>query len=160
MDLIVTILPVVTKDIPISPRFTHYNFFIAMEVQHSYNLYLIVAITVHRYRLYTLLLVSEFYNDLPTRTREAHCTRLSRGSHGQIYTQFMFYEARTLFASTNNRSLRPLFAVVGCGKHQAGTTAVEPRIIDHQGPRRSYNNLQYAWVGVRVGIGSGPWSRK
>ena len=26
MDLIVTILPVVTKDLPISPRFTPYNF--------------------------------------------------------------------------------------------------------------------------------------
>ena len=37
MDLIITILPVVTKDLPISPRFTPYNFFIAMQVQHSYN---------------------------------------------------------------------------------------------------------------------------
>ena len=27
MDLIITILPVVTKDIPISPRFTPYDFF-------------------------------------------------------------------------------------------------------------------------------------
>ena len=26
MDLIITILPVVTKDLPISPRFTAYNF--------------------------------------------------------------------------------------------------------------------------------------
>ena len=34
MDLIITILPVVTKDLPISPRFTLYNFFIAMQVQH------------------------------------------------------------------------------------------------------------------------------
>ena len=33
MDFIVTILPVVTKDLPISPRFTPYNFFIAMQVQ-------------------------------------------------------------------------------------------------------------------------------
>ena len=33
----ITILPVVTKDLPISPRFTPYNFFIAMQVQHSYN---------------------------------------------------------------------------------------------------------------------------
>ena len=37
MDLIITILPVVTKDLPISPRFTPYNFFIAVQVQHSYN---------------------------------------------------------------------------------------------------------------------------
>ena len=37
MDLIITILPVVTKDLPISPRFTPYNFFIAMQVQHSYT---------------------------------------------------------------------------------------------------------------------------
>ena len=37
MDLIITILPVVTKDLPISPRFTPYYFFIAMQVQHSYN---------------------------------------------------------------------------------------------------------------------------
>ena len=37
MDLIITILPVVTKDLPISPRFTPYNFFIAMQVQRSYN---------------------------------------------------------------------------------------------------------------------------
>ena len=37
MDLIITILPEVTKDLPISPRFTPYNFFIAMQVQHSYN---------------------------------------------------------------------------------------------------------------------------
>ena len=37
MDLIITILPVVTKDLPISPRFTPYIFFIAMQVQHSYN---------------------------------------------------------------------------------------------------------------------------
>ena len=37
MDLIITILPVVPKDLPISPRFTPYNFFIAMQVQHSYN---------------------------------------------------------------------------------------------------------------------------
>ena len=37
MGLIITILPVVTKDLPISPRFTPYNFFIAMQVQHSYN---------------------------------------------------------------------------------------------------------------------------
>ena len=37
MDLIITILPVVTEDLPISPRFTPYNFFIAMQVQHSYN---------------------------------------------------------------------------------------------------------------------------
>ena len=37
MDLIITILPVVTKDLPISPRFTPYDFFIAMQVQHSYN---------------------------------------------------------------------------------------------------------------------------
>ena len=27
MDLIITILPVVTKDLPISPRFTPYNFY-------------------------------------------------------------------------------------------------------------------------------------
>ena len=27
MDLIITILPVVTKDLPISPRFTPYHFF-------------------------------------------------------------------------------------------------------------------------------------
>ena len=27
MDLIITILPVVTKDLPISPRFTSYNFY-------------------------------------------------------------------------------------------------------------------------------------
>ena len=27
MDLIITILPVVTKDLPISPRYTPYNFF-------------------------------------------------------------------------------------------------------------------------------------
>ena len=32
MDLIITILPVVTKDLPISPRFTPYIFFIAMQV--------------------------------------------------------------------------------------------------------------------------------
>ena len=37
MDVIVTILPVVTKDLPISPRFTPYIFFIAMQVQYSYN---------------------------------------------------------------------------------------------------------------------------
>ena len=37
MDLIITILLVVTKDLPISPRFTPYNFFIAMQVQHYYN---------------------------------------------------------------------------------------------------------------------------
>ena len=37
MDLTITILPVVTKDLPISPRFTPYNFFIAMQIQHSYN---------------------------------------------------------------------------------------------------------------------------
>ena len=37
MDLIITILPVVTKYLPISPRFTPYIFFIAMQVQHSYN---------------------------------------------------------------------------------------------------------------------------
>ena len=37
MDLVITILPVVTKDLPISPRFTPYIFFIAMQVQHSYN---------------------------------------------------------------------------------------------------------------------------
>ena len=37
MDLIITILPVVTKDLPISPRFTPYDFFIALQVQHSYN---------------------------------------------------------------------------------------------------------------------------
>ena len=33
MDLIITVLPVVTKDLPISPRFTPYNLFIAMQVQ-------------------------------------------------------------------------------------------------------------------------------
>ena len=33
----ITVLPVVTKDLPISPRFTPYIFFIAMQVQHSYN---------------------------------------------------------------------------------------------------------------------------
>ena len=33
----ITILPVVTKDLPISLRFTPYIFFIAMQVQHSYN---------------------------------------------------------------------------------------------------------------------------
>ena len=37
MDLIITFLPVVTKDLPISPRSTPYDFFIAMQVQHSYN---------------------------------------------------------------------------------------------------------------------------
>ena len=37
MALIITILPVVTKDLPISSRFTPYNFFIAMQVQQSYN---------------------------------------------------------------------------------------------------------------------------
>ena len=31
------ILPMVTKDLLISPRFTPYDFFIAMQVQHSYN---------------------------------------------------------------------------------------------------------------------------
>ena len=30
-------LPVVTKDLPISPRFTPYIFFIAMHFQHTYN---------------------------------------------------------------------------------------------------------------------------
>ena len=29
MGLIITILPVVTKDLPISPRFTPYNFFLS-----------------------------------------------------------------------------------------------------------------------------------
>ena len=29
MNLIITILPVVTKDLPISPRFTPYNFFLS-----------------------------------------------------------------------------------------------------------------------------------
>ena len=38
MGLIFTILPVVTKDLPISPRFTPYIFFIAMQVQHSLQL--------------------------------------------------------------------------------------------------------------------------
>ena len=33
----ITFLPVARKDLPISPRFTLYNFFIAMQVQHSYN---------------------------------------------------------------------------------------------------------------------------
>ena len=37
MDLTITILPVATKDIPISPRFTPYDFFTAMQVHHSYN---------------------------------------------------------------------------------------------------------------------------
>ena len=37
MDPNVAILPVVTKDLPISPRFTPYELFIAMQVQHSYN---------------------------------------------------------------------------------------------------------------------------
>ena len=37
MDLIITILPVITNDLPIPPWFTPYNFFIAMQVQHSYN---------------------------------------------------------------------------------------------------------------------------
>ena len=37
MDLIITILPVVTKYLPVSPRFTPYNFSIAMQVKHSYN---------------------------------------------------------------------------------------------------------------------------
>ena len=37
MDLIITILHVVTKDLPISPQFTPCDFFIAMQVQHSYN---------------------------------------------------------------------------------------------------------------------------
>ena len=37
MDLIITILPVVTKGLPISLWFTPYIFFIAMQVQHSYN---------------------------------------------------------------------------------------------------------------------------
>ena len=38
MDLIITILPVVTKDLTISPRFTPtLLFFIAMQVQQSYN---------------------------------------------------------------------------------------------------------------------------
>ena len=37
ITIIITILPVVTKDLPISPRFTPYYFFIAMQVQHSYN---------------------------------------------------------------------------------------------------------------------------
>ena len=38
MDLIITILPVVTKDLPISSRFTPYNFFIAMQVEHFLQL--------------------------------------------------------------------------------------------------------------------------
>ena len=33
----VAILPVVTKDLPSSPRFTPYELFFAMQVQHSYN---------------------------------------------------------------------------------------------------------------------------
>ena len=38
MDLIVTILPVVTKDLPISPRFTPYNFLSRCKFsKHSYN---------------------------------------------------------------------------------------------------------------------------
>ena len=35
VDLIIAILPVVTKDLPISPRFTPYEFFIGMQVQQS-----------------------------------------------------------------------------------------------------------------------------
>ena len=37
MGLNITVLPVVTKDLPISPRFTPYDFFIAMQVHHSYK---------------------------------------------------------------------------------------------------------------------------
>ena len=37
MGLNVAILPVVTKNIPNSSRFTPYDFFIAMQVQNSYN---------------------------------------------------------------------------------------------------------------------------
>ena len=37
MGLNITILPVVTKDLRFSPRFTPYDFFLAMQVQHSYN---------------------------------------------------------------------------------------------------------------------------
>ena len=39
MDLIITILPVVTKDLPISPPFTPYIFFIAMQVQLYVHMY-------------------------------------------------------------------------------------------------------------------------
>ena len=35
MDLIIPVLPVVTKDLPSSPRFTPYDCFIAMQVQYS-----------------------------------------------------------------------------------------------------------------------------
>ena len=37
MDLIITILPVVTADLPISPRFTPLRFFIVMHVQQYYH---------------------------------------------------------------------------------------------------------------------------
>ena len=37
MDLIITILPVDTKDLYISPRLHALQFFIAMQVQQSYN---------------------------------------------------------------------------------------------------------------------------
>ena len=33
----VAVLPVVTKDLPISPRFSPLRIFITMQVQHSYN---------------------------------------------------------------------------------------------------------------------------
>ena len=38
MVLIITILPVVTKDVPISPWFTPCDFFISLQVQHSCQL--------------------------------------------------------------------------------------------------------------------------
>ena len=37
MDFIITILPVVTKDLPISPRCTRYDFIIVIQIQQSYN---------------------------------------------------------------------------------------------------------------------------
>ena len=38
MDLIISILPVVTKDLPISPRFTPYGFISRCKFStHSYN---------------------------------------------------------------------------------------------------------------------------
>ena len=74
MDLIITILPVVTKDLPISPRFTPYNFFYRdassalLQLVNQWSQYILPSVqlgTVHpTHILHTSSVFGKIGNDL------------------------------------------------------------------------------------------------
>ena len=93
MDLIITILPVVTKDLPISPRFTPYGFlsrckFSNLTTQLMVEFYLL---TFPRFPLRKKEHKSYFGKNQTHDFRTSRCAGYLLGHSGDVYTTFVCF---------------------------------------------------------------------